>query len=100
MQDLPGGPLAFADSATVKAGFYAKIEVLANDSAGSAPIDRDTLTIIGAPSHAREIGVNRMKVFYESMPDFVGTDSFTYQICDTAGACSIATVTITVTAAP
>lgn len=47
----------------------------------------------------RDISARR-KVIYAPDPGFAGTDNFTYQMCDTNGECSSATVAVVVSPAP
>ena len=70
------------------------IPVLGNDT----DVDGDTLTVTDASDPANgSVAINGDgTVTYTPDPDFHGTDTFEYQVCDDDGACDIATVTITV----
>ncbi len=69
--------------------------VLANDQPGDAPT---TVTSFDAvSSNGGTVVVNPDGSFsYTQSPGFVGTDAFTYTICDGNGDCATATVTITI----
>jgi hypothetical protein len=88
------GPVARNDEASGDAGKDLKIRVLENDSEGAESIDKDTLTIIGGPSHAKDFRVHGDHIHYRSVDDFSGVDRLSYQVCDKAGACDQATVVI------
>jgi hypothetical protein len=90
------GPVARNDEASGDAGKNLKIRVLENDSEGGESIDKDTLTIIGGPSHAKDFRVHGDHIHYESVDDFSGVDRLSYQVCDKAGACDQATVVIAI----
>ncbi|MFZ5824517.1 MAG: S8 family serine peptidase [Bacillota bacterium] len=89
-------PVANGDSATTTKNTAVTIDVLANDS----DVDGDSLTVSivsgSGPSNGM-VTVNTDKtVTYTPNTDFVGTDSFVYQITDPGGLSSQATVSITV----
>ena len=91
-------PEALADDATTAAGQPMSIGVAANDRDPDGNLDPATVTVTAGPSHGSVTcdpdGVCR----YAPAEGFSGTDSFTYEICDTEGACDTAVVTVTVTA--
>src|SRR5205085_8995780 len=71
--------------------------MLANDSDPDG--DSLSLNILTYPTHGRLYGtyIQDVKDYELNDPNYVGTDSFTYQACDPQGACSnTATVTINV----
>jgi uncharacterized delta-60 repeat protein len=94
-----GQPIANDDNTTVAENTDTPIDVLANDSdSDDTPIDPVTVTIIASPSHG-VAAVNQVTGVVGYSPDrnFVGSDSFSYTVDDTAGLISnIATVTIAV----
>ncbi len=92
----PVGPTANPDNAIVESGVDIKIHVLGNDRAGDAPLDSTTVRIVGAPQNAQDFYVHNDHLHYESAPGFAGTDSITYEVCDTSGRCDTSTVTIQV----
>lgn len=75
------------------------LDVLANDlqQAGSA-LDLSTLSIVTFPAQDvdAEFEIRNNLIRYQAAPDYVGTDSFTYSICNLDGECDIATVDIDV----
>ncbi|HEX3900825.1 MAG TPA: Ig-like domain-containing protein [Mycobacteriales bacterium] len=82
-------------------------DVLANDTTGSAltPLDPGSVAVpaegaAGGPSHGTtSVNTTTGAVTYTPDAGFAGTDSYTYQVCDTSTpttVCDSATVTITV----
>ncbi len=92
-------PDAVDDEAQAQTGVPVDIAVLGNDTDPDGDLDPTSLTVIDPPANgtAIEMGAG---VRYTSAPDFVGTDSFTYEVCDFTDLCDQATVTITVNAVP
>ncbi len=90
------GPTARNDEASGEDEKDLKIRVLENDSEGAESIDKDTLTIIGGPSHAKDFRVHGDHIHYRSVDDFSGVDRLSYQVCDKAGLCDQATVVIVI----
>jgi uncharacterized protein YjbI with pentapeptide repeats len=71
------------------------IPVLANDDNPSGA----TLTIAAAPSHGTAfIDLLDHTIRYTSVGAFTGIDHFTYQVCDSAGTCASAAVSVHVLA--
>ncbi len=93
-------PLANDDSAATAQDNQVTIDVLANDSDSDGNLDPASLTISNGPANgAAQVNQATGHITYIPLPDFNGSDSFSYQVCDTAGACDTAMVAITVTAA-
>jgi len=89
---LAFGPEAVDDEASTPIDTKVTIDVLAND----AYVGPVVATIQVFPQHGI-LGIVDIGVFeYTPVSGYIGADSFTYQICDTVGACDTATVTITV----
>ena len=89
-------PAVTDDVAQVPAGKSEKIFVLANDSDPDG-LDPKSLTVVSGPAHGKaEIKGNGDFVRYEADGNYVGADAFRYRVCDNRGACSIATVHISV----
>ena len=88
---------AVNDSATALENFPLTIDVASNDLS-ILQLDFDTLSIVSAPSRGSvTIGANgELTYVYGSNSDFSGTDSFDYEICNVAGECDTATVTVTI----
>ena len=91
-------PIAIDDSVTTPEDTPIVIpaaDLLANDT----DPDGDPLTITSVTDSANGTVVLDVSgnVVYTPDPDFSGTDTFTYQVCDPGLACDTATVTVTVT---
>lgn len=92
----PTGPNAINDTITINKGSTVDIPVLTNDIAGTGTLDTSTLTIESQPSNG-VITVNPDgTINYTPNAGFVGTDSFVYEIGNSAGEFDTATVLITV----
>ncbi|MGQ0848511.1 MAG: Ig-like domain-containing protein [Actinomycetota bacterium] len=87
--------LVAVDDQVTTDGKTIHIYVLANDSGA---IDPATLTIVTVPSMGSAVVVanGAPRVKYTTAEGAAGVDSFQYEICDTAGGCASATVTINV----
>ncbi len=96
--DTPLPPPALQnDSATTTSDKPVTIPILANDQ----NVDPKTLTITSQPAHDTVTKNPDGTVTYTpTNPTFTGTDTFTYQVCDSGNHCKTATVTVTVTAPP
>lgn len=94
-------PVAVNDSATTFKNSAVTIAVTANDSDPEGNLDPGSISIPQAPLHGLVVVVGGGSVRYTPAADYVGPDSFTYQICDTTSPtplCSApATVSVTVT---
>lgn len=88
--------MAVDDHVATGEGKEAKPKVLENDAPGDAPLDEGTLTITAGPSNARSYKVHDDHLHYKPADGFVGVDRIRYRICDDAGRCDTATVSITV----
>ncbi|MFC2082459.1 Ig-like domain-containing protein [Candidatus Bipolaricaulota bacterium] len=90
-------PVANDDDSSVAEDGSVVIDVAANDSDLDGDLDLTSVSIISEPPHgAAEVDPVTGAVTYEPDPNFNGEDTFTYQICDSAGVCDTATVTVTV----
>jgi hypothetical protein len=66
---------------------------LANDMAGDAPLDLDSLSVVVPPSNGGTLTVSGLgELTY--VPGVNGEDSAIYQICDTNGTCSNARLSL------
>lgn len=71
--------------------------MLANDASGGAAFDPSTLTVVSAPTHASIYAVaGNGTIVYTSDPNFTGSDSLQYRVCNVSGLCSTGMATITV----
>ena len=69
------------------------IDVLGNDAAGANPLV--TIEIVQAPLYAEAFGLHNGHIDYKAGPNEV-VDTLVYEICDSAGLCDQATLTINV----
>jgi len=95
-------PVANPDSSTTVAGMPVAIDVAANDTDADGDLAPSTVTKVTPPANGTITAINVVTgvVTYEPNAGFTGTDTFTYQICDAAGDCDTALVTIVVSPAP
>ncbi len=89
-------PSAVDDTASTTRNNAVWIDVLSNDSDPDGNLDPGSLTVIDPPRHAHYLRVQGGRIRYRPNQDFIGTDIFTYQVCDTEGACDTAVVRIEV----
>jgi LruC domain-containing protein/uncharacterized repeat protein (TIGR01451 family) len=99
----PAGPTANDDEASTEVNTPVDITILANDTAGDAPIDPTTVTFIaGTEPDATTEGVFTVDtdgiVTFTPVNDFIGTVTIDYQVCDENNFCDIATITVDVLA--
>jgi PKD repeat protein len=94
-------PVANDDSATTPEDTQVIIYVVSNDKDVDDNLDASsantTCTICADVSHGALINNGNGTFSYRPDADFVGTDSFVYQVCDTGLLCDTATVTVMVT---
>ncbi len=91
---LPDPPVATDDTAVTSEDTVAVIDVLVNDS--DADGDPLTVNLITQPANGT-VSINADDtITYIPDPEFSGTDTFTYTVCDGTGRCDIGTVTVTV----
>ncbi|MFK7755460.1 MAG: Ig-like domain-containing protein, partial [Flavobacteriales bacterium] len=89
-------PVAVNDTDSLDEEGSVTTEVLNNDTDPNNNIEASTLTIATPPTNG-DVTVNPDgTITYEPDPNFNGTDTYTYQICDEDGNCDTATVTVTV----
>ena len=95
-------PVAVNDTASTRSGTAVTINVLSNDTDPNNNLDRNSLRItVNATNGTTAINATNDDITYTSNANFRGTDSFTYEVCDTTTPtklCDTATVTVTVTA--
>jgi hypothetical protein len=83
---------AVDDQVTTPVDTPVTIDVLANDNY----VDSVAVSVQVFPQYGT-LGIQGLGIFeYTPNAGFIGTDSFTYQICETDGQCDAATVTIIV----
>ena len=96
IEQLDNNVVAIDDNATTDQNTSVTIDILTNDF---DPEGNDfTITVVDDPQHGTVVENPDGTVTYIPDPDYVGTDVFTYTICDDASptACDEATVTITI----
>ena len=86
-----GNPIAQDDNLTILENQQVVIVVLNNDEGVGL-----TVSFVNMPSNGTTLLNAGNTISYQPNTNFIGTDSFTYQISDDVGATSEATVTITV----
>lgn len=91
-------PVAVDDQASIDVATSVTIDVLANDSDAEGNLDPESLAVVVQAGRGRALKADAGGIIYTPGGKFTGDDSFTYQVCDTAGACSRANVTVTVIA--
>ncbi len=90
-------PTVQPDQARTNQNTAVTIDVLANDSDPDGALDRSVLTIVAVPNNGRaDVDQPAGAVIYTPNPGFIGEDQFAYRACDAQGACSEASVTVTV----
>jgi hypothetical protein len=96
---LNDAPVAADDGATTDEDTVIEVDVAANDTDEDGNLDVSSVTVLSGPAHGLA-GVDTATgaITYTPDADFNGTDSLTYEICDTDAVCDTATVTFTVTA--
>jgi hypothetical protein len=93
---VPDPPVAAADSATVAEDGSVLLDVAANDSDVEGDLDPATAVLASPPANGVAVANGDGTFTYTPDPDYHGSDSFTYTICDTGGLCDTATVSMTV----
>ncbi|MDX1408542.1 MAG: Ig-like domain-containing protein, partial [Saprospiraceae bacterium] len=99
-------PVAMDDTPSTPEDTAVIIDVAANDSDPDGNLDPTTANSSCANGSAGCLGatsgsltdIGDGTITYTPNPDFNGSDSFVYEICDTLTLCDIATVTVTVSA--
>ncbi len=92
---VPDGPVAADDAVATAADTGVNIDVRANDG----DPDGDTLTaptVLIAPANGTATVAGDGTVDYTPGAGFVGSDAFTYEVCDGTGRCDTAAVTVVV----
>lgn len=97
VESVNDAPIAEDDAVTTDYEEGVDIDVRANDSDPDG--DYLSVTMVGQPQHG-EASVMSDRIHYEPERDFVGTDTFTYQVDDANGGTAEATVTVQVGSGP
>lgn len=94
-------PIAEDDSAETSKGTAVSIEILVNDSdVDNAKIDLVAAIAMDPSNGSAVLNSDGNIVEYTPAIGFSGKDTFEYQLCDTAGLCDTAKVTVTVDPGP
>ncbi|WP_143751907.1 Ig-like domain-containing protein, partial [Maribacter sp. 4U21] len=98
VEEESDAPAVTDDTATVDEDNPVTVDILANDNdnADGGSIDASSVSITGAPANGTVTINPDGTLNYVPDPNFNGTDTFTYEVCDDAGDCQTATVTVTV----
>jgi hypothetical protein len=93
-------PVANDDTAVTDEDTQVTIDVAANDTDVDGDLDPGSATVLSAPAHGTL--VNNSDGTFDYMPsrDYNGSDSFTYQICDSGMPIKCATGTVNITINP
>jgi uncharacterized repeat protein (TIGR01451 family) len=97
--DVQSPPVAADDSGTTDEGTPVDVDVLANDDDPDGWVDLDpaSVAVTGGPNHGNtSVDPITGIVTYTPDPNYNGTDTFTYEVCDLSGVCDEATVDITI----
>jgi gliding motility-associated-like protein len=89
-------PNAVNDLAETESNIFIVIDILANDTDADGTIVPTSVTIIEEPENGTVVINSDGSVTYTPDLDFIGDDTFTYQVCDNDGLCDTATVSIVV----
>lgn len=93
-------PVASPDFGVVAEDSSVVVDAAANDTDPDANLEPATASVTIAPASGTAVAGGDGTITYTPDPDFNGTDSFAYTICDTDGLCSSAGVDITVEPVP
>ncbi len=88
-------PSARNDSATVNEDSSVLVDVLANDSDPDGDLAANTLSVVSGPSQGAAV-VQSGRIRYTPGPNRFGTDGLDYRVCDAAGSCSTASLTVSI----
>ncbi|GAB4145126.1 MAG: hypothetical protein OHK0017_04380 [Patescibacteria group bacterium] len=90
-------PNANNDNATTQQDKPVVIPILQNDQGSNSPIDKTTIVVIDGPKNgSTSINYQTGEITYTPKPGFIGTDTFTYKICNTNNECDLAIATVNV----
>lgn len=90
-------PVALGDSTSTNEDTPVTIDVLANDSDadGHSDLKRSSVTVTSGPGHGTtSINASTGAITYRPDLNYYGMDTFNYRVCDNAGACASAMVSI------
>ena len=88
-------PVANPDAATVAAGSWTIVDVLANDTDVESTKPTSSV-VVGQPAKGTAVGLSNGSIRYTANPGQCGTDTFTYTASDGSASSAPATVTVTI----
>lgn len=87
--------IANNDSVSLRSNGSVIVKVTANDTGN---VDQASTSIVSGPSHGTaSILGGSGNTRYVADSGYAGTDSFSYEVCDTSGSCAVGTVFVNVT---
>lgn len=89
-------PVANDDTAETDEDVPVTIDATANDTDPDGNLDPTTAALVSGPSNGTVLNNGDGTFTYSPALHFNGSDSFTYEVCDTGGLCDTAVVTIRV----
>ena len=83
-------------------GTRIRVDVLANDSDPDGDLDEETLKVVTYPSASQyaEISISSNEIDIRPSPLFTGKLALEYEICDAAGNCAKAALTVAFVLSP
>ncbi len=97
LENVNDPPNATDDTASTNEDTAVNIAVQANDNAGLDDNDQTlTTTSVTAPAHGSAAIETNGTVSYTPNANFSGSDSFSYEVCDSGGLCDTAVVSVTI----
>jgi gliding motility-associated-like protein len=90
-------PFAIDDEVVTDANIPIDIDVLSNDYDEDGTINPESVVITEDPFNGTVVVNSDGTVTYTPDIDYIGDDTFVYQVCDNDGLCDTATVTVIVT---
>jgi len=88
-------PDAFDDNSSTKQNVSTIVDVLKNDSDSDGNLNPTTLKVINQPTNG-QTEIRDGKIVYTPNKDYIGSDKFSYEICDNDKLCDPADVNITI----
>ncbi len=94
----PQPPTALSLTVTTPENQALTTPVLSYDTPGATPLVNSTLVLTAAPLYgAVAVSTATGSIAYTPSPNFYGTDSYSYEVCDQQQLCARATITVIVT---